>query len=185
MQPPAYHRIVRYNVAASLDGYIAGSNGEYDWIPLEPTMDFKALFASVDTVLIGRHSFEMTLREPSAASWPSGSRVYVFSRTLRQADHPGVVVVADDAARVVSSLRTENGNGEIWLYGGGTLFGSLLAAGQVDRVEVTLIPILLGGGIPLLPSGVPRTVLRLDELKKWPSGQVTLNYSVPGKCGGQ
>lgn len=150
-------RPVRYNVAASLDGYIAGPGGEYDWIPLDPAVDFGALFARVDTVLLGRHSYELTRREPGAAgAWPAGARVYVFSRTLCAEDHPGVTVVRDDAAGAVAALRAEAGPGEIWLYGGGALFGALLAAGQVDLVEVTVVPVLLGGGVPLLPPGGPR-----------------------------
>lgn len=171
-------RPVRYNVAASLDGYIAGPNGEYDWIPLEPAIDFGALFRNVDTVLLGRHSYELVSRDPAAAAWPRGARVFVFSRTLRAADHPEVTVVADDAAAVVSRLRAEASGGDIWLYGGGALFGSLLAAGQVDRVEVTVIPILLGGGVPLLPPGMARAPLVLEHLERYPSGQVSLHYAV-------
>lgn len=171
-------RPVRYNVAASLDGYIAGSHGEYDWIPLEPAIDFGALFQHVDTVLLGRHSYELVLRDPAAATWPVGARVLVFSRTLRPADHRHVTIVADDAAATVAKLRAEATVGEIWLYGGGALFGSLLAAGQVDRVEVTVIPILLGGGVPLLPSGGQCTPLALQHSERYPSGQVSLHYAV-------
>lgn len=170
-------RPVRYNVAASLDGYIADADGKYDWIPLDPAIDFGALFQHVDTVLLGRHTYELVLRDPAAAAWPVGARVFVFSRTLRPADHPHVTVVADDAAATVAKLRESTG-GDIWLYGGGALFGSLLAAGQVDRVEVTVIPILLGGGIPLLPSDGRRTPLALEHAKQYPSGQVSLHYAV-------
>jgi dihydrofolate reductase len=171
-------RPVRYNVAASLDGYIAGPEGEYDWIPLEPAIDFEALFERVDTVLLGRRSYELVRRDPAAATWPPRARVLVFSRTLRPADHPDVTIVADDAAGVVAGLRAERTDGDIWLYGGGALFGSLLAAGQVDRVEVTLIPILLGRGIPLRPPGPPRAALVLQHLERYPSGQVSLHYAV-------
>lgn len=171
-------RIVRYNVAASLDGYIAGPQGDYDWIPLEPAIDFGALFQRVDTVLLGRHSFDVMRRDPAAATWPLGARVLVFSRTLRPEEHPDVTIVAHDAAEVVAGLRAERTGGEIWLYGGGALFGSLLAAGQVDRVEVTVIPILLGSGIPLQPPGAPRIPLVLEHLERWPSGQVSLHYAV-------
>ena len=71
-------RRVRYNVATSLDGYIAGPEGEFDWIPEDPTVDFAALFANIDTVLLGRHSYELT-QQTGAAPWPPGTRVYVFS----------------------------------------------------------------------------------------------------------
>ena len=172
-------RPVRYNVAATLDGYIAGPRGEYDWIPNDPTVDFAALFGSVDTVLVGRRSYE-AMQEQPVAPWPPGARVYVFSRTLDPADHPGVTVVRTDAAAAVAALRAEPGGGEIWLFGGGSLFGSLLAAGQVDVVEVTVAPVLLGGGVPLLPPGVPRTSLDLTRSHVYPSGMVALHYAVRG-----
>jgi dihydrofolate reductase len=168
-------RVVRYNVAASLDGYIAGPNGEFDWIPNDPTVDFAAIFARVDTVLIGRRTYELT-SSASAPPWPAGTRVYVFSRTLRPSDHPGVTIVGDDAAKVVAELRAEAGTGDIWLFGGGALFGSLLAAGQVDQVEVTVVPVLLGGGVPLLPPGAQQTALVLTGTHVYPSGMVSLKY---------
>ena len=171
-------RPVRYNVAASLDGCIADLNGGYDWIPPDPAIDFGELFAAVDTVLLGRHSYELVQRDPAAATWPAGARLIVFSRTLEPSDHPDVTIVGADAAGFVAGLRAERGAGEIWLYGGAALFASLLTAGQVDRVEVTVIPILLGGGIPLLPAGVSRTALELTDVRRYPSGQVALHYAV-------
>lgn len=176
-------RRVRYNVAASLDGYIAGPEGEFDWIPEDPTVDFGAIFARVDTVLLGRRSYELT-QSMGGGPWGPGKRVYVFSRTLRAEEHPEVTVVGEDAGGAVAALRGEAGEGEIWLFGGGELFGSLLGAGQVDRVEVTVVPVLLGGGVPLLPPGVPRTRLALAETRSYPSGMVTLTYDVESARGG-
>lgn len=172
-------RKVRYNVAATLDGYIAGPNGEYDWIPNDPAVDFAGLFAKVDTVLLGRVTFEAMLAEP-IAPWPSNARVYVFSRTLDPAKHPSVTVLAGDPAATVAALRAEPGDGDIWLFGGGALFATLLSAGLVDSVEVTIVPVLLGGGIPLLPAGVPKTILALEHTQRYPSGMVALHYAVPG-----
>ena len=126
-------RQVRYNVAASLDGYIAGPHGEFDWIPNDPAVDFDALFARVDTVLLGRRTFELT-RQTGAPPWAPGMRVYVFSRTLEQGDYPDVTIIGDNADGVVAALRGEQGGGEIWLFGGGVLFGSLLAIGRGDQL---------------------------------------------------
>jgi len=176
-------RPVRYNVAASLDGFIAGPDGEYDWIPDDPAVDFEALFAKVDTVLLGRHSFEL-VQKVEETPWEPETRVYVFSRTLRAEDHSDVTVVAEGAAEVVAGLRAEAGEGEIWLFGGGSLFASLLAAGQVDRVEVTVAPVVLGEGVPLLSAGTPRAALDLMDTHTYPSGMVTLSYRVPGATDG-
>jgi dihydrofolate reductase len=123
-------RRVRYRVASSLDGYIAGPNGEIDWIVPDPTIDFAALYSAFDTVLLGRHTYELT-RQPGAPGWPAGWRVYAFSRTLDPAEHPGVTVVSTDAGAAVAALRAEPGR-DIWLFGGGKLFASLLAASVVD-----------------------------------------------------
>lgn len=169
-------RLVRYNVAASLDGFIATEDGGYDWIPEDSSVDFGALFGKVDTVLLGRHSYELTQQVPDLP-WKPGTRVYVFSSTLRQEDHPDVTVVNDHAADVVAALRAEPGSGEIWLFGGGRLFSSMLAAGQVDRVEIAVVPVLLGGGIPLNVRGTPLTKLTLLEQTRYQSGIVMLHYA--------
>jgi dihydrofolate reductase len=173
----AAHRFVRYNVAASLDGFIADASDGFDWIPEDPAVDFAAIFARVDTVLIGRRSFELVERA-GVAPWPRGARIYLFSRTLRPEDHAGVTVVSRDAAKTVAGLRAEKGTGDIWLFGGGALFTELAAAGQVDAVEVTIVPVLLGTGVPLAAAGLPRTPLRLRHTQRYPSGMVSLIYDV-------
>jgi dihydrofolate reductase len=170
-------RPVRYNVAASLDGYIAGPHGEYDWIPNDPSVDFAALFAKVDTVLLGRRSFEVALNSPETF-WAPGTRVYVASRTLTPEQFPNVTILREEVGHAVAALRAEPGDGEIWCFGGGDLFRTLLAARQVDTVEITFVPILLGGGVPLVQPGAPRTALKLTSTQTYPSGMVTLTYAV-------
>lgn len=170
-------RKVRFSVAASLDGFIAGPAGDFDWIPDDSTVDFAGLFARVDTVLLGRRSYEL-IRTQDAPPWSPMTRVYVFSRTLLARNHPDVTIVNGNAGDMVATLRAESGDGEIWLFGGGELFASLIAAEQVDAVEVTIVPILLGGGVPLFPGGASRTRLELTHSHEYPSGMVALHYRV-------
>jgi dihydrofolate reductase len=169
-------RRVRYSVAASLDGYIAGPNGEFDWIIHEPSIDFAALFRQFDTFLMGRRTFEVARGRGPSGGMP-GMKVYVFSRTLRAEDYPDVTIVADDAGAAVEAIRREPGK-DIWLFGGGELFRSLLEAGQVDAVEISIVPVLLGGGIPLLPAPSARTRLDLTHTHTYPSGIISLSYAV-------
>ncbi|MBI4502238.1 MAG: dihydrofolate reductase [Gemmatimonadetes bacterium] len=169
-------RKVRYQVAMSLDGYIAGPRGEADWIVMDPDIDFGALFSQFDTILVGRNTFETMVRQGNA-SLP-GMKTLVFSRTLKQSDYPDVTIVADQAERTVTALRKEAGK-DIWLFGGGALFRSLAEAGLVDTVEPAIVPVLLGGGIPLLPPPAGRIRLELKGQKTYQkSGIVLLEYAV-------
>ena len=168
-------RRVRYSVAASLDGYIAGLKGEFDWIIMDSDIDFGALFARFDTALIGARSYEAMLAQGEAGELP-GLDLYVFSRTLRQEDHPKVTMVSEKAEEVVAELRQKPGK-DIWLFGGGELFRGLLAAGLVDGVEVAVIPVLLGEGIPLLRPPAEQAKLKLERHRVYEkSGIVLLEY---------
>jgi dihydrofolate reductase len=173
-------RLLRYQVAASLDGFIAGPNGEYDWIVMDRSIDFGALFKEFDTAVMGRKTYEAMAAQGGGAM--PGLDVVVFSRTLPAIKRRGIEIVNDDPAKVVAALKEKPGR-DIWLFGGGSLFRSLLDARLVDTVEVAVMPVLIGEGIPLLPPGA-RTSLTLADYKVLPgSGIVVLAYAVARRKG--
>lgn len=169
-------RRVRYSVAMSLDGYVAGPKGESDWIMMDPEIDFAALASSFDTMLLGRKTYEAARQQGGGPAMP-GMQAYVLSRTLRQSDCPGVTV-SDNARDTVAKLKAAPGK-DIWLFGGGSLFSSLLGMGLVDTVEVAIIPVLLGGGIQMLPDPAERAKLKLTKHREYAkTGTVALEYEV-------
>ena len=165
-------RKVMYSVAMSLDGYIARPDGSYDWIPDEPTIDWGEFMGRFDTMLVGRKTWEVA---SGSAEYPM--RIYLFSSTLKQEDHPGVTVVNQDAAEFVARLRQGSGK-DIWLMGGGELFRSLFQAGLVDAVETAVTPVLLGRGLPMLPNVEHSARLALRHTRTYPSGIILLTYDV-------
>src|SRR5262245_59510713 len=113
-----FMRRVRYAVAASLDGYIAGPKGEADWIIMDPEIDFRAIYDQFDTARIGRRTFEGMARGKRKPGAMPGMKTFVFSRTLKQRDYPKLTIVAENAEETVAALRAESGK-DIWLFGGG------------------------------------------------------------------
>jgi dihydrofolate reductase len=159
----------------SLDGYIAGPEGQTDWIEIEPELNVKPMLSEFDTILMGRRTFEV-MAAAGSTSMP-GKRMVVFSRTLRQEDHPEITIVAAAERATVNALKGGDGK-DILLYGGGMLFASLLEAGVVDTVEVTVMPILLGGGIPLLPASPSQVKLSLTRHGVYEGGLASLEYVI-------
>ena len=172
----AAERLLRYQVATSLDGYIAGPNGEYDWITEDPTLDLEAFALQFDTLLMGRLTYELALSQGSMLK-SMGMEIVVVSTTLDPSQHPDATIISTDVANRVAELKSRPGK-DIWLFGGGALFRTMLDAGLVDRVELALSPILLGGGVPVLPPG-RRCHLRLMESTALPSGMLILTYEIP------
>ena len=170
-------RKLRYNVAMTLDGFIADPNGGYDWIIMDPAIDFAAIFRGFDTLVMGRKTFEVTAKTEFVSMF-DGMDVIVFSRTLKTSPHPGVRIAATDPAETVRELKRKPGK-DIWLFGGGTIFRILVDAGLVDTVEVAVMPVLLTEGVPLLPPGARITGMTLTSCERLAnSGIVMLNYAL-------
>jgi dihydrofolate reductase len=167
-----------YSVASSLDGFIAGPNGEYDWIIQDPTIDFGEIFGAFDAIVMGRRSYDLILREGRSPK-EFGMKVFVISTTLDAAQHRDVTVIAADVEKTVADLKRKPGKA-IWLFGGGATFRSMLDAGLVDRVEISVIPIILGGGIRLVPEGRRHSLVFKDS-RTFPSGIISLTYAVANR----
>jgi dihydrofolate reductase len=148
---------------------------------MDPSIDFDALFKEFDTAVMGRKTYAMLTAQGGNGAMP-GLDVVVFSRSLPAAIHPGVRIVNDNPQDIVAALKAKPGR-DIWLYGGGALFRSLLDAGLVDTVEVAVIPVLLGAGVPLLSPGTSTKLVLADQKTLPESGIVALAYSVPGGVG--
>lgn len=168
-------------VGASVDGFIARSNGDLDWLPAgggEPH-GYDELMASVDALVIGRKTFETVL---GFEAWPYGDkRVVVLSGApvdLSAAAARGGAVehMAGPPAQIVSRLAA-SGAHHLYVDGGVTIQG-FLRAGLVDRLVITRVPVLIGEGIPLFGS-LPRDVrLRHVATRDFPSGLVQSEYRV-------
>jgi dihydrofolate reductase len=168
-------RKLRYSVATSLDGFIAGPQSEYDWITPDPSFNFPAFFREFDTMLIGRRTYEvMQTRGQSPQSM--GLQAVVVSTTLDATKNPGVAIIRDKVADAVAALKAKAGK-DIWLCGGATLFRTLVDANLVDTVELAVMPVLLGSGVNAIPEG-RRCHLRLEKTESFPSGMLWVKYSV-------
>ena len=173
-------RRLRYGVGMSLDGYIADPDGGTGFLVSDKTFDPGPFFRSIDTVVMGRLTWEAAFRAGMKGGYP-GMRTFICSRTLPADLHPEISVIASDVEKRVAALKEESGK-DIWLVGGGVLLRSLLAANLVDTIEVGVSPLLLGEpGAPMLSALPPlaeplRLELTLSET--YPSGMVALEYTI-------
>ena len=169
-------RQLRYSVAASLDGFIAGPHGEFDWIPMDPEIDFAALYASFSAIVMGRRSYDVYVATGGGVG--PALPVYVYSRTLPESERDGVTFARDGVAHVRALKAAAEGK-PIWLWGGSELFREFAAAQLVDGVDVAVLPIVLGGGIPLMATPGPRLPLRLRAQRLYrATGTLFLEYDV-------
>ena len=169
-------RTLRYSVASSLDGFIAGPNGEYDWIPIDPEIDFEAMYAGFGGLVMGRKSYDVFVATGGAPG--PALPTYVYSRTLSEGERDGVTFVRD-AVSHVRSLKAASDGKPLWLWGGGHLCRELATAGLLDGIDVAVIPVVLGNGLPMMATPGPQLSLKLRTHRLYAqTGTLFLQYDV-------
>lgn len=160
------------NLAVTLDGFIAGPNGEYDWCFTDADYGMTQFMESVDTIVMGRKSFDLVVQY--GAPYPD-KKVMVLSSTLNTTPYGNVTIVNEDLPAFAHKLLQGEGK-NIWLFGGATIIDPLFEKNLIDELHLSVHPIILGGGIPLFKKGVKRT-LELSKAITYPSGLVQLIYN--------
>jgi dihydrofolate reductase len=166
-------RRIIYFVATSLDGFVARTDGNVDWLFHDQDYGFTEFFENVETVVQGRKTYEQVL---TFGDYPYREKQnFVFSRTLTSCEHGEIV--AEPVAEFTARLQKQTGN-DIWLVGGGELAASFLSEGLVDDVIVFVHPVLLGNGLRLSPGLTHDVSLKLVETESFDSGLVKLRYAI-------
>jgi len=173
-------RKVIVHIATSADGYIARSDGDLEWLTSRPApkgfYGMNAFTRSVDTQVLGRKTYEVSLR--MGAKFDSRSRNIVFSRHPPPADAPsGVEFVNDAIGPFVSRLREQPGK-DIWLMGGGEIIASFLDAQAIDEFVISVVPVFIGDGIPLIARRHRHVPLALHSIDRFEDGVAQLHYRV-------
>ena len=164
-------------LAISLDGFIEGPNGEYDWCFTDQDYGMSAFFKRVDTTFMGRKTYELALSMEGEI--PEGfpkMKEYVFSKTMKKVKE-GVILVKGNIKKEVEKIKKEKGR-DIWLFGGAELISSLMNLELVDEIILAVHPVILGGGKALFKDINERTWLTLTDHKIYPSGLVFLTYTL-------
>lgn len=164
-------------VAVSLDGFIEGPNGEYDWCLTDQDYGMSDFFKRIDSLFIGRKSYEMMLAmgDNAATGFPK-FKEYIFSTTLDKVKD-GATLINGDIKTQVEKIKKEKGK-DIWLFGGAGLTTSLINLRLLDELSLAVHPILLGQGKPLFHGIKDRIKLELVDTKTYSTGLVSLTYNI-------
>lgn len=174
-------RKVVLGLGTSLDGYLARLNGDVDFLFMPKDYSMGPFFATIDTAVMGRKTYDVA-RKMGGGSYGSSMKAYVFSRTLPPGESSGYVFTQESPTSFMAQIRKQSGK-NIWLMGGGELARAFLQADLVDELYLGIVPVLLGGGIPLFPAGFPQCNFALIENKTYSKGLIALKYKRLGKKG--
>lgn len=172
-------RLILY-VATSLDGYIARPDGSLDWLDEIPNPDredhgYHELLASTGSILVGRATYEKILSFGIEWPYPDHSTYVVTRDRVYPVSTPATRVISSDLLDAVHALKRGEEK-DIWLMGGGILLSSLLGMGAIDRMILSIVPTILGKGIPLFPEGTPESRWRPVRTTHFPTGIVGITY---------
>jgi dihydrofolate reductase len=173
-------RKVIVHIAASADGFIARPDGDLDWLTNRPApkgfYGMGAFMKTVDTMVLGRKTYEAGLK--LGGKFNARDRHVVFSRNAPPADvPPGVEFTSGGIAAFVSGLRQEPGK-DIWLMGGGEMIAAFLDEQLIDEFVVSVVPVFIGEGIPLIAPRHRHVPLELQSVERFDDGLVQLHYRV-------
>ena len=172
-------RKVIFGGANSLDNYIARKDDTVDWLVWSKDVEeiMKDMWKTIDTVVMGRRTYEVSLRMGGGGGYPS-VKTYVLSRTMKKRNSKKVTFVAEDAADFVRRLKEEEEGQDICVMGGGVLAKSLFEADLIDEIGFNIHPVLLGSGIPLFYEMSRQIDLELKECRQLSGGCVLVSYAV-------
>jgi dihydrofolate reductase len=168
-------RNVIMGLGISLDGYIARPNGAVDFLFMPKDYSMAAFFATIDAAVMGRKTYDVAARMGGGSFGGSPIATYVCSRSRPPGERGGVTFTSRTPAALIGQLRKQKGK-DIWLMGGGELARAFLKADLVDQLYLGVVPVLLGRGIPLFPSGFPQREFALVENKTYSRGMIALKY---------
>jgi dihydrofolate reductase len=169
-------RKIIYGVGTSLDGYIARLDGSLDFLHLKPSnYSMEPFFRTIDVGLMGRKTYEAGVRMSGGKFESHGLRCYIFSRSLPEGERDGAIFVREEPKRFLEKLRKKKGK-DIWLIGGGELTREFLKEDLVDELYLGIVPVLVGGGIPLFAPGFPQREFTLTDNKTYSGGLIRLMY---------
>jgi dihydrofolate reductase len=169
-------RKVVLGLGISLDGYIARLDGSVDFLFMPKDYSMAPFFATIDTALMGRKTYDVALKMGGGTYNDSGLKSYVFSHSQLPVERGGVTFVNESPKSFVEKLRKRPGK-NIWLMGGGELARDFLKDDLVDELYIGVVPVLIGEGLPLFPSGFPQREFSLLENKTFSKGMIALKYA--------
>jgi len=169
-------RKVVLGLGISLDGYIARPDGAVDFLFMPKDYSMGPFFSTIDTVVMGRKTYDVALKMGGGSYDGSGMKSYVFSHSQPPGERDDVIFVNEAPKSFVEKLRKRSGK-NIWLMGGGELVRDFLKDDLVDELYIGIVPVLIGEGLPLFPSGFPQREFSLLENKTFSKGLIALKYA--------